>query len=112
MPLPERFQNQGRLDGWLGYRVWPDAERVGKGRNDVLRSRDRPLQHGRRSDRHTKERIHFDRRTSLPLRWIAKRRGAVEKHHVRARSDETECAIDCSLSSLAIRAFTPVCDGL
>jgi len=32
MPLPKRFQNQGGMDGRLGFRIWADAKCISEGR--------------------------------------------------------------------------------
>src|SRR5215475_2367673 len=96
MPLPKRFQDQGRLDGWLGYRVRTDAERVGEERIYVLRPGDRPLQYRRQPRRYSKERVHFDRRPSLSLRRIAcASTPAAETANVRKR--RIDFALSCAI---------------
>jgi hypothetical protein len=75
--------------GWtgrLGFRVWADAKCVGEERKHVLRSWERPLQHSRHSDRHTKERIHLDGRTSRPLRCIVNARARLQREERPRRS--------------------------
>ena len=61
---------------------------VNKQRNHVFRSGERPLQHSRHSDRHAKERIHLDSRTSRPLWWIVDARVRDNERDRRSRAQK------------------------